>query len=778
MTDTTRARRRLKLRPMSVADVPTDDLEPLDDSGLLAIELTSARIDELRGALERVLSGTEAKKDRGVASYPGETPLEHHALAVPPDVQIGALIDLLYVNPVSSGQRKPATAGSSSGAAAFTATRQEELSMILQAIVQHRVGKTAAWRVQEDVAINLGLNVGDVAQLEQHCATLFGEKFPCIPPIACLLFIVLTSEDEFRDHVAEVRKKHQSHSVVGHHHGGKGASGPKDAAEQQAHLVARLRHIIAGGGGGAADQEESSSWAAGSGGGTLARKSLKGDRAIATLRDALWMMNFRHFSPAAPWSCSIALLLASIAAMCNPTQWKRLPSSSRPGSAAAQPTVAGLLRPESGSSTSSRSVDQPATSKHLWCKVTFANGEAALQHFTNVVTALDGSPVVTVPLGWRVRLLTARELRKCVPKIARSDASPDVVPTDAKFLALPLTERLGRLTANRNRLPAAAVHFVVTATDSSRKYWTSLAGFSAQSSENEVAIAPFTQLQFTGFAADENRVNFSILTPSQANEPTALHTLFATALSECWRSHDVTVALHKRLTDQFPRKHLCGRHPGQPLANFCHDCDVFICAHCSREKHAYHKLQARAAFCGDERQRLQTKRTVVLGNTQCLEALQSQSNVDGCSMNALIDRAFDAVKADLLAQRQALHHDVDNRAARLKVQLTKDLALCKANRTVIERARAAVSRFRQGHDDQLGELEARILDGTGFMEEPNTAQLQRSLLPPRLPTKAVLQMIDVLTWSNPSQYLTTYVYPPAAASDRRSGETVKASIVE
>lgn len=130
--------------------------------------------------------------------------------------------------------------------------------------------------------------------------------------------------------------------------------------------------------------------------------------------------------------------------------------------------------------------------------------------------------------------------------------------------------------------------------------------------------------------------------------------------------------------------------------------------------------------------------------------------VDGkvAALHTLIDNGIGGVQTTLERHRAALHSDAEARADAQLRQILHERARCTEERSRIAEAAEVV---------RTGVLKGAIpkpLLPAEYFQITNQLSLQ-------LPSHDINKLISVLTWSNPSKYLTTVVYPPPppAAAD-------------
>lgn len=690
--------RKLKLRPMSLTDVPADKVQPLNLSQLPAVALTEERLLALASAFRNIRQSTTVRAERFITpatKFNSQTDFSFK----------GARTDGTDPSLLHALLGRTSVKGESS--ASFTASWLEESAMLLQAVVKHRHGR--GMRLQEEIAVNLGVNVADVVQLEHLMAQ--DAAAANIPPIAAVVLFLFTADTARLQAALAPPKPSESRTAS---HAVETALNDLTEAER---LVLRFKQQIEAA---AAPLDASASHSS---------VNLQSAQPALSLGQAVMALNFRDVASVSVWAGCVSLLLATLSVLCRNAP-------------------AAALRTDSASSNGSAVTDKDSKNdaKSLWCAIKYDSGEAALEAFLKMATDLDalgGQPLVA-GVGWPMRLANAKSLRQFCIRAARSDGQPEVLPTDTKINNLPFAERLSKLTSNRDRTKAVNVNIVIS-TDACAP----LPPFSFRKAELEGTLDPFCSLKFVGFSAEDNRLSFvAIPTTGTAASP-MLQNIFQSVLNDAVKSNVVSQAIYNRLTENFPRPHRCPRHPTLPFAMFCHDCDIVVCASCCKEKHAHHTLTPRATFAGTERQKLVVEQQqLVLRRVQRLRELQAAAISDEAAMHRLVDSALDGVLASLAEREAALHADVSVRAAAITEEIEAEVAACERNRAAVEEAWKDTHRFRKGWPQELRAVK---------IEEPATIHGSLAL---QLPTKAVLQMLSVLKWSNPSQYLTTYVYPP------------------
>jgi hypothetical protein len=272
-------------------------------------------------------------------------------------------------------------------------------------------------------------------------------------------------------------------------------------------------------------------------------------------------------------------------------------------------------------------------------------------------------------------------------------------------------------------------------------------------------LPPRATLRFEAFDPAQQKLVFRVGTPRPPVDPGDLSLFLDTALADAVKADQVASKLHTRLALRFVRPHHCRRHTAQKFAFFCRTCRQFICRACRGERHAHHDTVAHASFCADEVNDLAKKRALVLKRLLVLRRIRDELPNDEGRMHATVDGAIDDVVERLEERRRALHADANARirAAANALQMERE-TWAREEETVLG-ALAIIAEAKAGRVAAVPANPPRV---------PSTLKDGVSSL--RLPTKELKLLARVLRWSNPSQYLTSAIYPPtdeemAAADD-------------
>jgi hypothetical protein len=272
------------------------------------------------------------------------------------------------------------------------------------------------------------------------------------------------------------------------------------------------------------------------------------------------------------------------------------------------------------------------------------------------------------------------------------------------------------------------------------------------------AVFPQTTLRLESIDVAEQKLVFTVGQRRPATDGSDMTLFFDSVIADTLKADQVASKIHNRLTARFVRPHHCHRHTAQRFAYFCDTCRAFICRACRGERHAHHKLIPHAGFCMDESAKLNPKRAMVLLRLNVLQQLRAELAEDEGKMHALVDSAIDDVKDRLDTRRRALHADANDRAAAFEAEVHSELAKWQEEKREVEAILATVAQARAGHVTSVPSIPKKI---TATIRDPCVAL--------RLPAKELRLLASVLSWSNPSQYLTNACYPPTDADGALEG---------
>ncbi|CUG90157.1 Hypothetical protein, putative [Bodo saltans] len=130
-------------------------------------------------------------------------------------------------------------------------------------------------------------------------------------------------------------------------------------------------------------------------------------------------------------------------------------------------------------------------------------------------------------------------------------------------------------------------------------------------------------------------------------------------------------------------------------------------------------------------------------------------------MGDLVDAGIDDVRERIIRRRELLHSDASSRSERQSQLLQGERELAETSLAAMQQTRTVIAAIRYG-----------VVPSEPVHWKKFTAHQVLDYLSPRLPTQLVCSLIAVLTWSNPSKYLTNIIYPPESVHTGPNGGDV------
>jgi hypothetical protein len=271
---------------------------------------------------------------------------------------------------------------------------------------------------------------------------------------------------------------------------------------------------------------------------------------------------------------------------------------------------------------------------------------------------------------------------------------------------------------------------------------------------DDVVVRPFLLARFVGYSPEDCTLRFRIDRDARPRPDMMLFT--ATVVGDMRRADRVAAQVYDRMAQRFVRPHYCPAHPAFKLTRLCRTCDKFICESCAVKLHQQHEMVAKGQRCAELIAYLEPQRQVALRRLESLRRLMGDAaHVEG-GLRHTLDVAMRQVRDSLDKRREALRSDGEQRAEKYRAALTAEMEAVLGDAGRVADALGRVERQRRGDLVPVPQVE--------FFQPRQI----RNELAMQLPTKYVQQLVSLLDWSKPSQYLTRDVYPPPDEPQHRA----------
>ena len=322
-------------------------------------------------------------------------------------------------------------------------------------------------------------------------------------------------------------------------------------------------------------------------------------------------------------------------------------------------------------------------------------------------------------------------------------------------------EEQARMRCSGWELPPGPTH-VVYQCSAPRSYFADLSSSFLHGPSTLLVTRAMCQLAVTGYTPNELSIQLSPpqkASTTQSSSALEFDAFLKHVMEDAGKASLVASSIRTRLLSLFVQPHHCRTHPPQKYSHFCRVCQEFVCLACTRQHHMGHDVEPIAAFCVDEAVRLQSKRQQVLRRKERLEELLSGLEAERKRMSDAVNSGIDDVLGRLNGRKAYLHQDVSARAVHQKEELQRELERAIADRSKIDGAAHVASRMQLGYISEIPKIKMNkswpVLDNLSL----------------RLPTEELKKLVRLLSWSNPSKYLTNVVYPPPEPQDGHSSGT-------
>ena len=273
--------------------------------------------------------------------------------------------------------------------------------------------------------------------------------------------------------------------------------------------------------------------------------------------------------------------------------------------------------------------------------------------------------------------------------------------------------------------------------------------FSPSREEEEFVIPPLKQISVSSFSPEQLKINATFSEPDRSDAIVGqLSSFIDRVLGDAKKASMSSGKICTRLMSQFVPPHHCHRHPVLRYAFFCSRCRKFICASCTNESHSGHPVEPISSFCMNEALRLEPKAIQLSHRVGALKQILATLDRNTERMKQLVDDSVNDVLLRINSRRQLLHQDSEERA---QVQLR----LLRQERVALDSAVDRINHAKYVVQQVSSGCVTAIPSVKPLLSRQVVDQLH-----PRLPTEQLKRLVRVLTWSNPSKYLTQFIYPP------------------